>query len=101
VGRCIVFLPSVLRLLVTANVVSSSLILVTLKLRRYVPPKRREPDCVTSQKTEFFSSSHSCVVCLSAASQRTRILSQYSDDVALGHAVYAIWLLPLAPVGAS
>jgi hypothetical protein len=45
------------RLLVTAKVVPSSLILVTLMRRRYVPPKRRflqEPHSVTSQKTAFF-----------------------------------------------
>jgi hypothetical protein len=45
------------RLLVTANVVPSSLILVTLWWIRYVPPKRRflqDPHGVTPQKTLFF-----------------------------------------------
>jgi hypothetical protein len=52
-----VFLRSVLRLLVTANVVPSSLILVTLMMEELVPPKRRyleEPHGVTSQKMSFF-----------------------------------------------
>jgi hypothetical protein len=45
------------QLLVTANVVPSLLILVTLMMRRYVPLKRlllQEPHGVTSQKTAFF-----------------------------------------------
>jgi hypothetical protein len=49
---------SVRRLLVTANVVPSSPILVNLKKRRYVPPKRRlleEPHGVTSQKALFLN----------------------------------------------
>jgi hypothetical protein len=51
------FLYSMLQLLVTANIVLSSTILVTLMME--VPPKRRftqEPHAVTSQKTQFFSS---------------------------------------------
>jgi hypothetical protein len=55
----IVFLRSVLRLILTANVVPSSLILVTLRMtERYVPAKRRflqEPLGVTFQKTAIFS----------------------------------------------
>jgi hypothetical protein len=53
----LVFLRSVRRLLVTASVVPSSPILITLIRRRYVPPKCRliqEPHGVTSQKTPFF-----------------------------------------------
>jgi hypothetical protein len=49
---------TVLGLLVTANVVPSSPILVTMKMERYVHPKRRffqEPNDLTSQKTSFFS----------------------------------------------
>jgi hypothetical protein len=45
------------RLLVTANVVPSSPILVTLMKEVYVPPKRQfleESHGVTSQKTPFF-----------------------------------------------
>jgi hypothetical protein len=52
-----VFLRSESRLLVTANVVPSSPILVTLMKKAQVPPKRRflqEPHGVTSQKTPFF-----------------------------------------------
>jgi hypothetical protein len=48
---------SVSRLLVTANVVPSSPILITLMMGRHVPLKRRhlqEPHGVTSQKTAFF-----------------------------------------------
>jgi hypothetical protein len=46
-----------LRLLVTANVVARSPILVSLWWRRNVPPKRRflqEPSGITSQNTSFF-----------------------------------------------
>jgi hypothetical protein len=53
-----VFLRSVRRVLVTASVVHSSPILVTLIMEWYVPPKRRflqEPHGVTSQKTPFFN----------------------------------------------
>jgi hypothetical protein len=54
----IVFLRSVLRLLVTANVVPSSPILLTLIWwKRYIPRKRRflqEPRTVMTQKTSFF-----------------------------------------------
>jgi hypothetical protein len=46
----IVFLPSVLRLLVTANVVPSSLILVTLPKRWFL----QDPHGITSEKTPFF-----------------------------------------------
>jgi hypothetical protein len=52
-----VFLRSVRRLLVTANVVSSSPILVTLMMGALSSPKLRflqEPHGVTSQKTTFF-----------------------------------------------
>jgi hypothetical protein len=48
---------SAIRLLVSANVVPSLPILVTLLMRRYVPSKRRflqEPHGVTSQKTAVF-----------------------------------------------
>jgi hypothetical protein len=53
----LVFLRSVRRLLVTANVIPSSPILVTLMMESYVPPKRRflqEPHGITSRKTPFF-----------------------------------------------
>jgi hypothetical protein len=56
-SKNLVFLRSVRRLLVTANVVPSSPILVIWWWRRYVPPKRQflqEPHGVTSQKTPFF-----------------------------------------------
>jgi hypothetical protein len=56
-NRRTVFLRSVRRLLVTASVVPSSPILVTLRRRHYVPPKRRflqEPHSVTPHKTTFF-----------------------------------------------
>jgi hypothetical protein len=49
---------TLLRLLLTANVVSSSPILVTLMMEAIRSPKRRflqEPDGVTSQKTAFFN----------------------------------------------
>jgi hypothetical protein len=52
-----VFLRSVRRLLVTANVVPSSPILVTLMkkaLRSSETPVLKEPHSVTSQKTPFF-----------------------------------------------
>jgi hypothetical protein len=55
----IVFLRSVLRLLLTANVVPSLLILVTQMMEAIIPPKHRfsqEPYGVTSQKTTFFMS---------------------------------------------
>jgi hypothetical protein len=48
---------SMLRLLVTVNVVPSSPILSSWRWKRYVPPKRRffqEPQSITSQETEFF-----------------------------------------------
>jgi hypothetical protein len=51
------FLRGVLRLLVTANVVPNSPILVTLMMDAIVSPKSRflhEPHGVTSQKTTFF-----------------------------------------------
>jgi hypothetical protein len=51
-----VFLRSVHRLLVKANVVPSSPILVTLMMGCDVPPERRflqEPHGVTSKKTAF------------------------------------------------
>jgi hypothetical protein len=58
-NRCtLFFLRSVLRLLVTANDVPSSPILVTLKINTFVPPKcrfLREPQGVTSQKNAFFN----------------------------------------------
>jgi hypothetical protein len=57
-NNVIVILLKVLRLLVTANV-SSSPILVTLIMGRHGPPKRRllqEPHGVRSQKTAFFLS---------------------------------------------
>jgi hypothetical protein len=57
IGSIIVFLCSVLRLLVTANVVPNSPILALWRWRLYVPPKRQflqEQLCVTSQKTAFF-----------------------------------------------
>jgi hypothetical protein len=44
-------------LIITANVVPGLPILVTLMVRRYVPPKRpflQEPHDITSQKTAFF-----------------------------------------------
>jgi hypothetical protein len=44
------------RLLVTANVVPSSPILVSMMMERYVPQKHRflqEPHGITSQKTPF------------------------------------------------
>jgi hypothetical protein len=50
------FLHCVLRLLVIANIVPSSLILVTLMMEE-IPPKRQylqEPNGITSQKTAFF-----------------------------------------------
>jgi hypothetical protein len=53
----VVFLRSVLRLLVTANVLPSSPILVTLMMEAIVLAKRRfllEPHGVTSQKMAFF-----------------------------------------------
>jgi hypothetical protein len=51
-----ILLRSVRRLLVTASVVPSSPILVTLMKRRYRPKRRllQEPHGVTSQKTLFF-----------------------------------------------
>jgi hypothetical protein len=52
-----VALRSVHWLLVTATVVPSLPILVTLMMERYVPPKRRllqEPHGATSQKVQFF-----------------------------------------------
>jgi hypothetical protein len=52
-----VFLRSVRRLLVTACVVPSSPIFVTLMKKAPGPPKRRflqEPHGVTTQKTQFF-----------------------------------------------
>jgi hypothetical protein len=54
----ILFLRSVRRLLVTANVVPSSPILVTLMMEALRSPKRRfllEPHGVTSRKTPFFT----------------------------------------------
>jgi hypothetical protein len=53
----LVFFRSVRRLLVAANVVPSSPILVTLMTERQVPPKSwflQEPHGVTSQKAPFF-----------------------------------------------
>jgi hypothetical protein len=54
----VIFLRSVRRLLVTASVVPSSLILVTLMKEVLSPPKRQflqEPHGVTSHKTPFFT----------------------------------------------
>jgi hypothetical protein len=54
----VAFLRSERRLLVTANVVPSSSILVTLLMEALRSPKRRflqEPCDVTSQKTAFFN----------------------------------------------
>jgi hypothetical protein len=50
------FIRIMLRLLVTANVVPGSPILITLMMEAYVPPKRRflqEPRGVSSKKTTF------------------------------------------------
>jgi hypothetical protein len=53
----IVFLRSLRRLLVTANVPTSPNLVTLMMEARYVPPKRlflQEPHGVTSQKTPFF-----------------------------------------------
>jgi hypothetical protein len=50
-------ISSLLQLLVTANIVPNTLIVFTLKIGRYVPPKYwflQKPHGVTSQKTAVF-----------------------------------------------
>jgi hypothetical protein len=73
------FLRNARRLVVTPSVVPSSLILVTLRKKPYVPPKRpflQEPHGVTSHMTPFFynGTSYFFGVILKMLRHRTEIL---------------------------
>jgi hypothetical protein len=81
------FLCSVLQLLVTANVVPSSLLLSTLMMQNIRSPKRRflqEPHVVTSQKTAFFELRYVCRIYIACAVSTRRLhqLHEKKNNVA-------------------